>query len=53
MNQPALISRNRKIFVNVWIVKQTPNIDPKFHMWLTFDGAGRSITEEFNIWIIG
>lgn len=37
----------RKIPVIIWIVKQKPNIDPKFQKWEILDGAGRSIKEEF------
>lgn len=37
----------------IWIIKQTPSREPKFHHLPMLDGAGRSIKESLIIWIKG
>lgn len=37
----------------VWIMRQRPSNDPKFHQAEMFDGVGRSINEELMILMIG
>lgn len=37
----------------VWIIRQRPKRDPKFHQAEMFDGVGRSIKEVLMILIIG
>ena len=37
----------RKIPLRSWIVRQMPNMDPKFQKWEIFEGAGKSTKEEF------
>lgn len=39
--------------VMVWIIRQRPKRDPKFHQAEMFDGVGRSIKEVLMILIIG
>lgn len=39
--------------VMVWIIRQRPNSDPKFHQAEMFDGVGRSMKEELIILMIG
>ena len=35
----------KNIPVNIWIPRQTPNKDPKFHKYDKFTGAGKSLKE--------
>lgn len=40
--------------VTIWIVKHNPRSEPKFHIYLKFDGAGRSTSDELmgaNTWL--
>jgi hypothetical protein len=39
--------------VKVWIIKQSPNNDPKFHHAEIFDGAGKSTNLLLTILIKG
>jgi flagellar biogenesis protein FliO len=39
--------------VAIWVIRQRPSRDPKFHQAEMFDGAGRSITALFMILIRG
>lgn len=43
----------RKIPVVSWIIKHSPNRDPKFHHVEMLEGVGRSISELFMILIKG
>jgi flagellar biogenesis protein FliO len=45
------MARNRP--VAIWVIRQRPSRDPKFHQAEMFDGAGRSITALFMILIRG
>jgi len=39
--------------VMIWIPKQSPKRDPKFHMYEIFEGEGKSIKELFTIFRMG
>lgn len=39
--------------VRIWIIKQRPSREPKFHHDEMFDGAGRSMNEWLMIFISG
>lgn len=39
--------------MTIWIIKHSPNKDPKFHRVEMFEGVGRSINELLMILIIG
>jgi hypothetical protein len=43
----------KKIPVMICMIRQIPNIDPKFHHVLIFDGVGKSANELFMILING
>lgn len=45
------MARNRP--VRIWIIRQIPSKDPKFHHDEMLDGAGRSINDSFTIFISG
>lgn len=45
------MARNRPVII--WIIKQRPNSDPKFHQAEMLDGVGRSIKEELTILMMG
>lgn len=45
------MARNRPVII--WIIKQRPNSDPKFHQAEMLDGVGRSIKEELIILMMG
>lgn len=39
----------KKIPVIICSPKHTPSMDPKFHIWVIFDGAGKSMSVEFTM----
>lgn len=39
----------RKSPVRIWVIKQRPRSEPKFHQTEIFDGAGRSTSASFAI----
>ena len=43
----------RKIPLIIWITRQRPRSEPKFHQNEMLEGAGRSISEKFTILIRG
>lgn len=45
------MARNRPVII--WIIKQRPNSDPKFHQAEMLDGVGRSMKEELTILMMG
>ena len=39
--------------VTIWVIRQIPSSEPKFHQVEMFDGVGRSIRESLTIFISG
>lgn len=40
----------RKAPVTIWIIRHSPRSEPKFHMYLKLEGAGRSTSDKL-IWV--
>ena len=51
MSDAKCIAKNRPVII--WIPKQSPNNEPKFHIYEILDGDGRSIIALFIILING
>jgi hypothetical protein len=51
MSAVKCIARNSP--VRIWVMRQIPNRDPKFHQELMLEGVGRSVREELMIFKIG
>ena len=39
--------------MRIWVIRQSPSRDPKFHQAEMFEGVGRSTTMSFAIFIRG